>query len=122
MRSQSSARDYASSKNASATQTQIFLSLKPCCSPKLPASPGGAFLYHLVGGKVGPADFMVPPSIPMQGGGVKAAAGKKQDQMLSVPLNTVSLAMWPKAFLYLGFQFFFSFLLFLSRVLSTFPN
>lgn len=48
----------------------------------------------------------------MQGGYIKAAAAAKQDQMLLVPLNTVSLAMLPEAFLYLGFQIF-SFLLFL---------
>ena len=122
---QRSARDYTSSKKASTVPTQTFLSLKPCHAFEAASFSWWslwACLYHVMAGKAGPADSMVPSSIPIQGGCIKAAAAGKQDQMPSVPLNAVSLAMWPGAFLYLGFQFFFSFLLFLSRVLSTFPN
>lgn len=90
--SQRLAQDYRSRKNAPTIPTQVFPSLKACCSFRAASFSWWSlrtFLSLLVGGKVGQADFMVPSSITLQGGRIKAAAAKKQDPMLSVPPNAV---------------------------------
>lgn len=71
------------------------------------------------------ADSVVPSSTLVQGGHIKAEAAAAAEITGSNAFSSTEhsiLSHVARSILYLEFQFFFLFQLFLSRVLSTFPN
>lgn len=109
------ARDYASGLS----ESQALLFLRSC---QLPLVASLSSHCHLVKEEVEPADSVVPSSILMQGGYIKAAAAEITESNAFSSTEHSILSHVARSIPYLEFQFFFLFQLFLSRVLSTFPN
>lgn len=109
------AQDYTS--GLSESQASLFLQ-----SCQLPLVASLSSHCHLVKEEVEPADSVVPSSILMQGGYIEAEVAEITELNAFSSTEHSILSHVARSIPYLEFQFFFLLQLFLSRILSTFPN